>query len=390
MMQAAHGRKPPSRQRRKPAIAASMFACVTAAAVIAASAMAASASTGAHTPKLQQAMNQLIAAGVPGVVAVVRDGNRTASFTSGVRDLKTKAPIRATDRYRIGSVAKTFVATVVLQLVREGKLSLDDNVEHWLPGLVPNGKNITIRHLLGHRSGLYDFTQDPRVTKPYFRGDFAYYWPPRKLVQISVQHKPTTVPGAAFLYSATDYVLAGLIVQAATGDSLPAELAQRIFKPLGLKQTTFDVSGRIAGAHSSGYYVLPNGQLQDVTALSPSWYWAAGNIVSTANDVTRFYRALFGGRLLSPQLLREMMTTAADQRGHLWGLGIDTSRLSCGTYWGHDGATPGYDTVAYSSKDGLHQAVVYVNSITLTDKVGNAKAQKAWARVVDAAYCSSS
>jgi D-alanyl-D-alanine carboxypeptidase len=344
--------------------------------------------TSRPTAKLQQAMDGLVAAGVPGVVAVVRDGNRTISLTSGVSDLKSKAPIRATDRYRIASITKTFVATVVLQLAGEGKLSLDDSVQRWLPGLVPNGRKIMIRHLLGHRSGLYDFTQDPRVTKPYFSGNFAYYWAPRKLVKISVQHKPATAPGAAFLYSATDYVLAGLIIQKATGKALAAELAQRIFKPLGLRQTTFDVSGQIAGAHSSGYYVLPNGQLQDVTGLSPSWYWGAGNIVSTANDVTRFYRALFSGRLLNPSLLREMVTTAPDQRGHLWGLGIDTSRLSCGRYWGHDGAAPGYDTIAYSTRDGRHQAVVYANSLTLNDQVGSPKAQKAWSRVVDAAYCS--
>lgn len=362
------------------------MASVVLVAALAATATARPAATPG-TAKLQKAMDALVAAGVPGVVAVVRDGNRTISLTSGVSDLNAKTAIRPSDRYRIGSVTKSYVAAAVMQLVGEGKLSLDDNVEHWLPGLVPNGENITIRHLLGHRSGLFDATQDPRVIKPYLAGDFAYHWSPRRLVQISVQHKPANPPGEAFLYSATDYILAGMIVEKATGKPLGSVLSQRIFKPLGLRQTTFDVTGRIAGPHARGFYVMPDGKLVDVTGISPSWYWAAGNIVSTADDVTRFYRALFGGRILAPQLLREMVTTAPDQRGHQWGLGLDTDRLSCGTYWGHDGAAPGYDTVAYSSRDGRHQAVVYVNSVTLTDQVGTPKAQKAWARVVDAAFC---
>jgi D-alanyl-D-alanine carboxypeptidase len=121
--------------------------------------------------------------------------------------------------------------------------------------------------------------------------------------------------------------------------------------------------------------------------VSPSWYWAAGNIVSTADDVARFYRALLGGRLLSPAYLRMMETTAADRYGVRWGLGIATDRLPCGAVWGHDGAVPGYDSVTYNSKDGRRQIVVWANSVTTSDKVGGKRAQQAFGRVVNTAYC---
>jgi D-alanyl-D-alanine carboxypeptidase len=332
-------------------------------------------------------MDELVAAGVPGVVVLVREGDRTIRLARGYSNLATKAPIRPSDRFRIASLTKSFVATVVLQLVEEGKLSLDDTVERWLPGLVPNGENITVLDLLAHKSGLFDFTLDPKVLKPYLNGNLAYHWAPRQLVQIAVSHKPLFAPGTAVSYSATGYVLLGLIVKAATGRPIGTELQRRLFKPLGLHATTFPTSGRIAGAHAHGYFVVPNRPLQDVTQVSPSYYWAAGNIVSTADNVARFYRALFAGRLLKPATLRTMETTTADRRGVRWGLGIATGRLPCGAFWGHDGAAPGYGSLAYDSKNGRRQIVVWANSLTRNDKVGDQRAQRAFRRVVRTAYC---
>src|SRR5207247_1615364 len=103
-----------------------------------------------------------------------------------------------------------YVATVVLQLVGEHKLSLSDSVEHLLPGLVPNGNRITVRELLNHTSGLFDYEQDSRVLKPYLSGNLGYRWPPRTLVKIAVAHKPLFAPGARYSYSNTNYMLAGL------------------------------------------------------------------------------------------------------------------------------------------------------------------------------------
>jgi D-alanyl-D-alanine carboxypeptidase len=114
--------------------------------------------------------------------------NRTTRLTSGLADVDTKTSMRADDRVRIASLTKTFVATVILQLVGEQKLSLNDSVERFVPGLVPNGSRITIRELLDHTSGLFDYERDARVLNPYLAGNLAYHWPPRTLVKLAVSH----------------------------------------------------------------------------------------------------------------------------------------------------------------------------------------------------------
>ena len=190
-----------------------------------------------------------------GVVVLVRRDGRTVQLAGGYSNLEKKTPMRVGDRFRIGSVTKSFVATVVLQLVGEGKLSLDDSIEHWLPGMVPNGDNITIRQLLSHQSGLFDFLNDQRVVKPYLSGNFGYVWTPPKLVAVSTSHPALFAPGAKVSYSNTNYIVLGLIVEAATKDTIQAQLRKRIFGPLGLRSTLLATSQRIAGAHAHGYLV---------------------------------------------------------------------------------------------------------------------------------------
>ena len=311
--------------------------------------------------KLQQALDRVVAAGSPGVIALVRDGDRTIRLTSGYGNLKTKSRIRATDRFRVGSVTKSFVATVVLQLVAEGKLSLDDTVERWLPGLVPNGSAITVHQLLNMSSGLYDYLSDPSVFAPYLRGNFAYVWSPRRLVEIAVSHEPLFAPGAGWRYCNTCYVALGLIVEKATGNSLETELRRRIFAPLRLTATSFPAKPRLVEPHARGYELLGKPPLVDVSDLSPTWGWAAGAIVSTADDIARFYRTLLGGRLLRPDLLRAMETRVAGSGG-TYGLGLYTLEVPCGTTWGHDGGTAGYRTLAFNSKDGQRQVVLLANA----------------------------
>jgi D-alanyl-D-alanine carboxypeptidase len=338
-------------------------------------------------PGLENRMDALVAAGVPGVVVLVRDGDQTVTLARGYGNLATKTPLRPGDAFRIGSLTKSYVATVVLQLVGEGKLSLDDSVERWLPGLVSNGENITVRQLLGHTSGLYDYIADPRVAKPYIAGNFAYHWTPRALIKVAQTHKPLFAPGTSVAYSSTGYVLLGLIVKAATGNPIGSELRRRIFEPLGLRATSFATTGRIAGPHAHGYLYVPKRPLQDVTAVSPSYYWAAGNIVSDAADIARFYQALLAGQLLRPDLLSAMETTATDRRGNQLGLGLFRGQLPCGEFWGHDGAVPGYDSIALNSKDASKQVVVLANSVSFSDTVGSPRAQRALGRLVETAYC---
>ena len=316
---------------------------------------------GAQSPPaaVTRTIAALRQAGAPGVVVMVaKDGTPTLTIASGLADTKSRARAAAGDHFRVASITKMFVATVVLQLVGEGKLALSDTVQQRLPGLVPNGRRITIRELLQHTSGLYDFIDDPRVFNPYLSGHLGYTWSPRQLVKIAVSHHPLFAPGAKWSYSNTNYFLLGLIVEAVTKDTLGAELTRRILQPLGLHQTRFEAGTHVAAPTAHGYY---NGQ--DVTGLSGSLYWAAGAMVSTAGDLVRFTSALFGGRLLRPHQLHEMETTVPIPYGSsAYGLGLIRVSTACGGAWGHKGNVPGYTSWALSSTDGKRQAIVLASS----------------------------
>lgn len=318
----------------------------------------AAATATASPGKLQQALDRAVAAGVPGAIVLVRDGDRTTRVTSGYGNVATKTPIRATDRFRVGSLTKTFVSTVVLQLVGEGKLSLDDSIEHWLPGLVPNGRNISVRRLLNMTSGLYEYSDDRDGTllRRFQAGNVTYRYTPRELVGIATAHKPYFAPGKGWKYCNTCYILVGLVVEKASGHSIASEIRSRILAPLRLRSTSFDTEPQIAGRHSHGY-LRAGGKLTDVSFLSPSWAWAAGAMVSTVDDIQRFYSALNGGRLLRPDLLQAMRTTATSG----YGLGIARVRPPCGVQWGNSGDFIGYNAKAYGPPDASVQYVAFVN-----------------------------
>jgi D-alanyl-D-alanine carboxypeptidase len=336
------------------------------------------------TPKLQQALDGVVAASVPGAILLVREGDETVRLTSGYANLRAKTPIRTTDRFRIGSLTKTFVSAVILQLVDEGKLSLGDSVERWLPGLVPNGENITIRQLLNMKAGLYDYPNDPRVEGDFVKGNWAHKWSPRRLVEIGVSHKPLFAPGKGWAYCNTCYVLAGLIVEKATGNPIRTELQRRILEPLGLENTSFDTERRMAGPHAHGYF-RDGKQLIDTTLLTPSWAWAAGAMVSTADDTATFYRALSRGQVVRPALLREMQATvAAYSPTQRYGLGLARFPTPCGQMWGNGGDIVGYNSSAWASKDARRQFVLFVNldEVSFTKRVNDALS-----RVTLAAFC---
>jgi D-alanyl-D-alanine carboxypeptidase len=381
-----------SRRRRTIELVGALLAGLTAAVLVATTAAAAPNRTRAHT-SLQQAANALVAAGVPGAILLTRVANHTVRITAGVADIARKTPMNARDHYKIASITKTYTATVVLQLVAEGKLHLNDNVEHWLPGLVPNGGKITLRQLLNHTSGIPDFEADPRYLKPYLSGHLDYYWAPRKLVELAVSHPPLFPPGQTThtSYSNTNYVLAGLIVEAATGKSIGSELRSRIFRPLHLDETSYPTKPGLQRPYAHGYLVLGQPPATDVSGLSPSLSPASGAIVSTADDVADFYRALLSGRLLRPDLLRAMKTTISEGRhvdipGQRYGLGLELFPTSCGNALGHNGVVPGYLTFVFSSEDGQRQATLMVN---LDSGSFPKRAASLFFRLLDKAYCTS-
>lgn len=339
--------------------------------------------------RLVRAADALVAAGAPGVVVYVRNGDRTVRIARGYSDVARRRPASAKNHFRIGSVTKSFTATVVLQLVDEGKLSLDDTVERWLPGVVPNGHRIAVQQLLSHTSGLYDYFRDPRVLAPYLKGNMLYDWKREALVAIGVRHKPDFAPGARgrYSYSNTGYQLIGMIVERVTGHTLRAELTRRIFRPLGLRQTSLPSSAMMPTPYARGYTALFGTPPKDVSIFSVSTLGPAGGIVSTVDDVARFYRALYRGRLI-PKLLVHAMTTdavhAPNAHGYAIGLGLWREPWSCSLVWGHDGDWFGYWTRAFGSTNGNRQVVISVNADT--DSLGEA-GSAALHQLENVAYC---
>lgn len=318
----------------------------------------------AEAQDLQPLLDAVVAAGAPGVLARVETPAETLPLASGVADRNTGAPMTPELRFRVGSITKTFVATVALQLVGEGRMSLDDPVGRWLPWLprlLPEAKAITVRQLLNHTSGLFNYTDDPAwllaaLTGKTFR--------PEELVLIAALHPLTFAPGTDWAYSNTGYIVAGLTVEKVTGQGLGHQLRRRLFERLGLAHTTHPTSAQMPDPYPRGYAFIDGlGYLDVTTTIHPSAYWAAGAIISDAADLATFYEALLGAKLLRPDLLEAMKRTAVNAGGDDTGYGLGLIRVTtpCGTVWGHTGGVGGYASLAFSSPDGTRSVVMMTN-----------------------------
>ncbi|MFE2420995.1 serine hydrolase domain-containing protein [Streptomyces hokutonensis] len=342
---------------------------------VAGPAMAAPA--GGDHAATRQAIQAAVQDGVPGVTATVRDGRTTWSATAGVGNLRTGKPRSADDRYRVGSITKAFVSTVLLQLEAEGRLSLDDTVEKWLPGVVRDngndGAHLTVRQLLNHTSGIFNYTEDDDFGRAYFTKDgfFQHRYDtktPADLVAIAMSHKPDFAPGTSWHYSNTNYVLAGMVIQKVTGHSYATEIRDRVINPLHLRATSLPgTKVTVPGPSSRAYSKLAEdttGPTYDVTKLNPSIASSAGEMISSSADLDRFYGALLTGKLLPAKQLKEMQTTvpAGDSPTTRYGLGISDIKLPCGVHlWGHDGGIHGSSSVVVATADGRHSLAFNFN-----------------------------
>ncbi|MFB7382317.1 serine hydrolase domain-containing protein [Kitasatospora purpeofusca] len=335
----------------------------------------------------QQELRDLVErGGTTAALAEIRGVGRSPwRGAAGVADLATGRPAEADGRFRIGSVTKAFVSTVLLQLVGEGRLRLDDPVERHLPGIVPNGAAITVRQLLNHTSGLFNYTEDTRflVTseadlEDYAHGTWRYRdYRPEQLAAVSAEHPPYFAPGQGWHYSNTNYVLAGMIVRKVTGRAWQQEVERRIVRPLHLADTVFPGSGTgFGGPHTHAYLDLPAGPA-DITRLNPSVVDAAGNGISTTTDLDRFHAALFGGKLLRPAEMAALTETVPSTvPGTIpdMGYGLGVFRLDlgpgCEAAWGHDGSLGGWGTLLLGSRDGKRQFALSYNSFVGRDGSG--------------------
>ncbi|GAB2576951.1 serine hydrolase domain-containing protein [Streptomyces capparidis] len=336
---------------------------------------------------VRTALRDAMAKGAPGAMARLDDSGTVHRLTEGVRDRSTGAAMTTAARFRVGSVTKTFSAVVLLQLVEEGRVGLDTPVNVHLPGLLPDDR-ITVRHLLTHRSGLHDYTDDMfAATVPGFEAVREAVFTKRELVALSLRKPRTGAPGAAYRYSNTNFVIVGALVEEITGRPVADAYQSRIIRPLALTDTFYLHPGTvIPGTHVRGY-LRPDeagAPLVDATEQTLSWAQAAGAMISSPRDLNRFTSALLKGRLLRPATLAAMLTTTpTDGTGtRSYGLGLRRYELSCGTeVYGHTGTVQGYYTYAFTTRDGGRSLASTAN----TSNTG--PANTALGGTLEAAFC---
>jgi D-alanyl-D-alanine carboxypeptidase len=307
---------------------------------------------------IQRELDRMVAAGVPGVVVTVHDRGKSWRVEAGVSDVDTGAPLPRDGRFRIASLTKPMVATVVLQLVHEGRLSLDSTLGTLLPGLVPGAEGVRVEQLLHNTSGLTDY-----VSAPEFADPADYVWrrhTPEGLVRTANELGHGT-PGS-WKYSNTNFILLGMIVERVTGDDLGDQLRSRVFLPAGMYATELPAHPHVWGPHASGHYRIGSEARVELTELDPSFAWAAYGAVSSASDIQRFHTALFTGRLLPRALADRMRTEAVSTGNPAWpryGFGVEEMYTTCGVrLFGHTGAIPGYSTLAFATADAGRQVVI--------------------------------
>ena len=295
-------------------------------------------------PSLETLADELVATGVPGVLVHLRDADDVGAFGRG--------DASADDRFRVGSVTKTMIAALALTLADAGALALDDPVSRHVPGLLRDGDRITVRSLLAHTAGLYDYTYD----RALLNGEL----PPRALVAIADRRARSK----GYAYSSTNYLALGLALEAAGGAPIAELLRRHVFEPYGLENTTFE-TGRVSGDYLHGNERasrdgIATGGLRDTHGRTARSAWAAGAVVSTATDLDRFFE-----RVLDSDLGRRMRPTG-DAR---YGLGLARFVTGCGPVVGHTGNLLGTITVVGKYGDRLLVAAADVYPLTPRQEV---------------------
>ncbi|MFI1304632.1 serine hydrolase domain-containing protein [Streptomyces sioyaensis] len=340
----------------------------------------------------ESALHRLVTDGAPGAASLTTRGGGSfaARFaTTGVADLHSGRRIGPQDHFRAGSITKTLVATVILQLVAEGRLTLHDSAAAHLPPGVPTRakgdgsdlRRVTIRQLLDHTSGLFNYTADPRLSRQLGGAGFGAHrydsHTPGELLRIALDHPPVAPPGtrphgpkgmggAPFAYSNTNYLVLGLVIEAVTGHPYAAEIRRRILVPAGLGHTSFPGTDPVLPEpHGRGYSRIGHRRV-DATSLDPSRAGAAGEMITTLGDLNRFFSALLGGKLLAPRQMAEIRNEKGT--GGTYGLGLYATALPCGvTVWGHDGDINGSYTRTAGTADGRQVVSFRVNTAPLPD-----------------------
>ncbi|MEV1167035.1 serine hydrolase domain-containing protein [Nonomuraea sp. NPDC049784] len=360
---------------------------------------------GQDRPGLRKVLEEIVDSGFVGVAVRVRDERGEWAGSAGAAELGGAAEPPVDGHIRIGSNTKTFTATLVLQLVAEGKVGLDDPVAGYLPefGL---DERITVRMVLRHTSGVFNFSGEvygdgtivPGITIPY--GPTGKEWVdnrlktyrPEELVRLALSKPARFEPGAGWSYSNTNYVLARLLIEKVTGRSLAEEMRRRILGPLGLTGTVVpDASPEIPAPHAHAYYRYEDAGEQktiDITRQNPSWISTGGDMISTTQDLATFISALLGCRLLPAPLLAEMCAPHPTGIPNMdYGLGVFVVTTDDGgTLISHNGAAVGHAALMYSTPDGRRTLTAALNCVDDADLSIGAAFQNAQQRLLNEVF----
>ena len=338
------------------------------AALVAASLPAAPAR--ADDAAVQRGLERLVAAegGPVGAIATLNRGGRTVVLSAGRADTRHRGRPLSTDHMRIASVAKAFSGAVALNLVRQGRLGLDDTIGELLPSLPRAWARVSVRRMLNHTSGLPDYTKSEGFANQ-FRDDPRGYVSPAKIISWVRGDPLVFAPGSRYEYSNTDNIVIGLIVERVTRRTYGAALRDLVLRPAALTQTSLPLTPRLPRPFIHGYIVQPGKTPQDVsTLLSPSGAWASGGIVSTPRQLNRFIRSYLARHFFGRAQQREQLRFVAGGQSSPPGPGENSAGLAvfryetrCGAVYGHTGNFPGYVQFAAATRDGTRGVTTSLN-----------------------------
>ncbi|RDI66379.1 serine hydrolase domain-containing protein [Nocardia pseudobrasiliensis] len=332
--------------------------------------------------ELDAAIENVHRAGMPGLFAEVRDGERIWRGAAGVADLDSGRPVTADMRHRVGSVTKSFTAAAVLRQVDEGRIELDAPIGHYLPALVPGerGAAITIRMLINHTSGLAEylpyaypslaeFPAMARTTPKSLRDNRFTRFHPIELIEMGVGAPAVDTPGGhPGVYSNTNFLLLCQLLEAVTGTSAEKCITRDVIERAGLRDTELPTGPYVDGPHSKLYeswfgMIDPP---QDFSVFDMSWVGPAASLISTVADLNRFFGLLLTGEIISPSSLAQMQRTVPvisfEGKTIDYGLGLHRQEIpGLGTFWGHDGSVWGGGAISLTSADHTRQMSLAIN-----------------------------
>jgi D-alanyl-D-alanine carboxypeptidase len=336
--------------------------------------------------------------GMPGVtLGIVLPDGKEISLASGLADIESKTKMKPTDRMLMGSIGKTYVATVALQLVKEGKFSLDDKIslylgdQPWFKRL-PNAEDITIRMLMNHSAGL------PRyVFKKEFGTQLSQspdkVWKPEELLAFILDDDPLYPAGEGWGYSDTDYIVLGMIIEKTTGSTYYEELKKRVLVPFNLKDTTPSDKRRLKGL-VPGYtsdrkppFFLPEKMVVDgVYAINPQFEWTGGGLITTSLELARFIKLLLEGKVIYKDHLEQMKQPVNEKSGKRdstgYGLGLEVWQTQYGFTYGHRGTMPGYGSITLYLPDYRFSIAMQYNTDGFSGKLDKEKTRSDYLAVL--------